>query len=131
MKKLLVTLGLTLVLVTMSSTLQAQSKAQDVFGQKVEATRGAKKHERPDDKVPMAKPDKSRGEACCLNFDNYTGYYLDVWVDDIYRGRVSPYEEDDLCVTGGFTTWYAETAGGSYYWEGKGDCQSRYNILIK
>ncbi|MGB3345616.1 MAG: hypothetical protein WBA61_17025 [Aequorivita sp.] len=129
MKKFLLTFGLTLVLFSMSVTVQAQSKPQDVFGQKVEATRGAQKHERPDDNVQMPKPDKSRG-ACCLNFDNYTGYYIDVWVDDVYRGRVSAYDEGNVCVYDGYTTWYAETAGGTYYWNGKGECQGSFNIKL-
>ncbi len=108
----------------------AQTKGVDVIGQKVEASRGAVKHERPTEDV-VAPKDTTRGPVCCLGFDNYTGYYIDVWVDGTYRGRVTPYEYDDLCVTGGITSWYAETAGGSYYWNGSGDCQGSFNIKLK
>jgi hypothetical protein len=86
----------------------------------------------PDDSKPVAKPDfsKARG-TCCLDFDNWTGYYIDVWVDSEYRGRVSPWEDGDVCVGDGWTTWQAKTAGGTYSWSGSGACSSYVTIKLE
>lgn len=126
-------LGLVVALVVLSASLsfgQTKQAPVSVTGKKVEATRGASKYERPTTDVVAPQPDNSRG-SCCLNFDNYTGYYVDVWVDGTYRGRVSPYDYDGLCVGDGYTTWYAETAGGTYYWEGSGNCSGTYTLNLK
>lgn len=131
-KQVFLNVGVVLTMLVLSINYSnAQTKGGvDVIGKKVEATRGAVKHERPTKDVEAQKEDASRG-ACCLGFDNYTGYYLDVWVDDVYRGRVAPYKAGDICVANGFTTYYVETAGGTYYWDGSGDCQSSYNIKLQ
>ena len=42
---------------------------------------------------PTDKPrekSKKRG-YCYIWFDNPTGYYVDIWVEDIYQGRLAPY----------------------------------------
>jgi len=122
-----VVLTLSMLVLTINYS-NAQTKGQDVIGQKVEASRGVK-YERPTEDV-VAPKENTRGGVCCLGFDNYTGYYLDIWVDETYRGRVAPYDYDDLCVAGGITTWYAETAGGTYYWNGSGDCEGSFNIKL-
>lgn len=130
-KRVFLNVVLTLAMLVLTiNYASAQTKGQDVIGQKVEASRGAVKHERPTKDVVAPKVN-TRGPVCCLGFDNYTGYYLDVWVDNTYRGRVAPYEFDDLCVEGGFTSWYAETSGGTYYWDGSGDCQGSFNIKLQ
>lgn len=130
-KKLIFNVVLTLAMMVLKVNYSnAQSKGVDVIGKKVEASRGAVKHERPTTDVEAPK-ENTRGQDCCLRFDNYTGYFLDVWVDSIYRGRVAPYDDDDLCVAGGITTWYVETLGETYFWEGGGNCEDNYNIKLQ
>ena len=102
-----------------ATELRAQPKALE--GKKVEKSRGDSKYQRPSEDVAVAKPDKTRG-ACCLEFSNYTGYYIDVWVDNVYQGRISPWADGSVCVVDGWTTYYAETAGGTYYWSDQGTC---------
>lgn len=75
----------------------------------------------PNSDAVAPKPDRTRSQ-CCLNFDNYTGLYLNIWVDDTYRGQVSPYEEGHVCVYGGWTSYYVRSAGGSYEWSDSGSC---------
>ena len=61
---------------------------------------------------------KKRG-YCYLYLDNFTGYYVDVWVEDQYQGRLSPYATSvrfDVWTPGNWTHWYAKSAGGTYYW---------------
>lgn len=102
-----------------------------VVGTKMDPARGSKceKCVLPTTDTPAPKPDNTRG-LCCLDFDNWTGYYLDVWVDNVYRGRVEPWDRDGLCVASGWTTWYVQTAGKTYYWEGEGTCNGDYVIKI-
>lgn len=87
--------------------------------------------ELPDDSKPVPKPDLSSARgSCCLDFDNWTGYYIDVWVDDTYKGRVSPWDDGDVCVGDGWTTWVAKTTGGTYTWSNSGQCNGYYTITI-
>ncbi|PLW93454.1 MAG: hypothetical protein C0592_06105 [Marinilabiliales bacterium] len=71
--------------------------------------------ERPD-------PTATRGSYCELTFDNYTGYYINVWVDGEYRGMLDPWGTGYVTVGSGWTTWYCETSGGTYFWQDKGSC---------
>ena len=67
---------------------------------------------------------KTRG-FCYVYFNNPTGYYVDIWVENIYQGRLSPYAKSvriDVWVPGNWTKWYAQTAGGTYYWTNSSFC---------
>lgn len=101
----------------------------DVMAEKVEKSRSASDYVLPTTDVEAPKPDVSRS-ACCLNFDNYTGYILHVWVDGSYKGSVGPWRDAGVCVAPGPTTWYVRTAGETYSWSGSGDCRSYYNLKI-
>lgn len=77
----------------------------------------------PNDNKPREKS-KKRG-YCYVWFDNPTGYYVDVWVEDIYQGRLAPYSTSvriDVWTPGDWTKWYAQTIGGSYYWSQSSYC---------
>jgi hypothetical protein len=84
---------------------------------------------------PTDKPrekSKKRG-YCYVWFDNPTGYYVDVWVEDIYQGRLSPYSTSvriDVWTPGDFTKWYAQTAGGTYYWSNNSYCNDSRKFTI-
>jgi hypothetical protein len=70
------------------------------------------------------KKSKSRG-YCYLYMDNYTGYYIDIWVEGQYQGRLSPYATSvrfDVWTPGNYTRWYARTAGGTYSWSNDSYC---------
>lgn len=71
---------------------------------------------------PRAK--KTRG-YCYAYFDNFTGHYVDIWVEGIYQGRLSPYATSvriDVWVPGNWTKWYAETTDKSLYWSNSSYC---------
>ena len=122
MKKTLIILAIAFM-ASISVDVLAQSK--DVV-----AIKGSNpKFTLPTTDVEAEKPDPKRS-TCCLNFDNYTGYIIYVWVDDVYRGTVAAWDEDGLCVNGGWTTWYARTAGGTYSWSGSGECRSSVNLIL-
>jgi hypothetical protein len=68
----------------------------------------------PSEDKPLVK-NKKRG-YCYMYMDNYTGYYVDIWVEDQYMGRLSPYATSvrfDIWVPGSWTHWYAKSAGGT------------------
>ena len=66
---------------------QAKSPSKNVA---VKAQKGSGQNVmQPSDDKPREKT-KKRG-YCYVWFDNPTGYYVDVWVEDIYQGRLSPY----------------------------------------
>lgn len=115
------------------SSMNAQTERKDLKASKVESTRG-NKYERPTTDNPVPAPSNSRGSAaysCCIDFDNWTGYYIDVWVDETYRGRLSAWDNSTICVQEGWTTVYAETVGGTYYWSDEGMCSGFYTLKIE
>ena len=73
----------------------------------------------------QVRPKSKKRGYCYLYLDNYTGYYVDVWVEGQYQGRLSPYATSvrfDVWTPGNWTHWYAKTAGGTYYWENSSYC---------
>ncbi|HEY5464976.1 MAG TPA: hypothetical protein VIJ95_17065 [Hanamia sp.] len=85
----------------------------------------------PNDNKPREKS-KKRG-SCYVWFDNPTGYYVDVWVEDIYQGRLAPYSTSvriDVWTPGDWTKWYAQTTGGSYYWSQNSYCDDSRTFTI-
>ena len=103
----------------------------DVVGTKVDKSRGASMYKLPTTDVAVPKPAKKTRGTCCINFDNWTGYTVYVWVDNVFKGTVNAWQDGGVCVGSGWTKWYARTAGGTYEWSGEGDCQGNYNLKLK
>jgi hypothetical protein len=83
----------------------------------------------PTTDIPKVKPDPSRG-SCCLSIDNWTGYMVDVWINDEYIGRIEPWGNSGLCMIDVTAKWYARSIGDSYEWSGEGQCQGEFAIQI-
>ena len=101
---------------------QAKAPMKDVVVKAKKGSSGEKVTQPSDDK-PRDKS-KKRG-YCYVWFDNPTGYYVDIWVEDIYQGRLAPYTTSvriDVWTPGDWTKWYAQTAGGTYYWSQNSYC---------
>lgn len=105
------------------------------FGNKAMAQAPAKKKvaviaqevkEKKDLPGPEAGPRKKKTRGYCYAyFDNFTGHYVDIWVEGIYQGRLSPYATSvriDVWVPGNWTKWYAETTDRSLYWSNSSYC---------
>lgn len=108
-----------------------QSKPKEIQGQKMEKSRGESKYQLPTGDQPVPKPTKSRG-ACCLAFDNNTGYYIDIWLDNVYQGRLSPWDSSySLCVGSGYTTYHCETVGAGFAWGDAVDCTGSWKLSLK
>ena len=122
-------LSLCLLIVSMTLSMSAFSQAKSVKAQKFNATGVGAKLTLPTTDVVAPKPDPKRG-SCCLNFDNWTGYTLYVWVDGEYRGTVNAWDEGNVCVNSGWTTYYVRTAGSTYEWQDSGECSGDYELKI-
>jgi hypothetical protein len=121
--------SLCLLIVSMTLSMSAFSQAKSVKAQKFNATGVGAKLTLPTTDVVAPKPDPKRG-SCCLNFDNWTGYTLYVWVDGEYRGTVNAWDEGNVCVNSGWTTYYVRTAGSTYEWQDSGECSGDYELKI-
>jgi hypothetical protein len=71
-----------------------------------------------------AAPTSSRGDVYGADYsdvvvDNWTGYYVDIYVNGNYRGTISPYDKKVTWAIPGTNTLYAKATfnDGSYlYW---------------
>lgn len=122
MKKLvfvtLAIISLTLAFGNKATAQAAPKKKVAVIAQEVK--------EKKDLPGPQGGPreKKTRG-YCYAYFDNFTGHYVDIWVEGIYQGRLSPYATSvriDVWVPGNWTKWYAETTDKSLYWSNSSYC---------
>lgn len=88
------------------------------------------------DKNPMPATkkkgsDASKGNECEIIFDNYTGYYIEVYVDGIYKGTVGEWGTLYVTVRGGYTKIYALTTGATKEWKAEGNCEGNYIWKLK
>ncbi len=115
------------MLLAFSTTASAQKKvAVKVTQQKVDASRGANSNVKSDAPTTDAPESKSRG-TCMIDFTNYTGYYINIYVDGYYKGQLSPYGKGTVYVGDGYTTIYGLSAGGTIEWPTKGgNCSGYY-----
>lgn len=96
-----------------------------------EATRGQDPKIKSNAPTEDQKQAKSRGAyTCTIYFDNYTGYYINVYVDGDYMGTTAPYGSLTVYATN-YTTIYCVTTGGTRYWEDSGDCQGYYHFKLQ
>ncbi len=132
-KKILFVLATVLLLAFVVPSYEgaSQTKPKEVKGQKVTKSRGDSKYVVPTGDAPMPKPEKSRG-SCCFEFDNATGLYIDIWLDNVYIGRASPWQDSySYCVGSGYTTYYARSSGGTYEWSNAYDCSGSWVLTLQ
>ena len=122
MKKILLTMA---VLFAMAFACVAQ---EVLTATRVVKSRGAEsEYVLPDmnDEVAIERPVLSRG-GCVVKIDNWTGYYVDLWVDKNYKGRLNPWENSQLIMPNGFDEIYCRTMGESYQWMAGGECNEQF-----
>lgn len=79
------------------------------------------------------RPKTTRG-LCYLVYDNYTGYFIDIWIEGIYQGRVAPYAQLyrlEVWVPGKWTEIYMQTSDGKLYWKATGYCNDSRVLALK
>lgn len=135
MKKLLFIAVLVVGISFTSFAQQKSTKVVNIKATKVEKSRGENPNIKKDfvcntTDVAVAKPAKSRGDICSIKVDNWTGFYVKVFVDGDFYGWVSPWDDGSVSVYSGYTTVYCITAGGSLEWKGAGSCDGEYEYKI-
>jgi hypothetical protein len=73
--------------------------------------------------IDLAQPEKTRGENCCVELENKTGNFIDIWFDKEYQGRISPWQGSySLCSGKSYKEFVAQSVGKTLEWTGKYDC---------
>ncbi|HQW44923.1 MAG: hypothetical protein IPP02_01150 [Chitinophagaceae bacterium] len=118
------------MLLAFSSTTYAQKKVtRTVKATTVDGTRGSNPNIKADAPTTDVAEGKSRG-ACSIYFSNYTGYYVNIYVDGYYKGQVSPWGGGSVVVGDGYTTIYCITAGRTLEWSDAGNCYGSYTFRL-
>ena len=136
MKKLILLAMLTFGMINSTNAQTKEKQVVELKSTNVKKSRGGNPNIKNDvsfceiKDVPVPKPSKSRGDTCYINVDNWTGYYVKVYVDGDYFGMVSPWGEGDVEVYSGYTTVYCITAGESFDWYATGSCDGYFSYKI-
>ncbi len=108
-----------------------QLNAQTVIsGIKVVKSRGVSEYVVPAGDVAVEKPILSRG-GCVVDLDNWTGYYVDIWVDKVYKGRLNPWESSQMILAEGYAEVYCRTMGETYQWQSAGECNEKFQLKLE
>ena len=97
---------------------------------RVVKSRGAEVEYVIPDEFFSERPILSRG-GCIVKIDNWTGYYVDMWVNKNYKGRLNPWENSQLILNEEIDEIYCKTMGESYQWKSNsGECNNQIVLGI-
>jgi len=83
------------------------------------------------DSTPRVK--KTRG-YCYIYCDNNTGSFVDIWVEGVYQGRLSPYTTSvrlDIWVPDKWANIYMQTTDGKLCWKATGYCNDSRVLVLR
>lgn len=119
------------ILLVFSSTGFSQKKMEKkIYAKTVDASRGNNPTIKSEAPVTDVEEPESRGGSCKVNFSNYTGYYINIYVDGYYRGQLSPRGGGTVMVNAGYTSIYCITAGKTQEWTDVGTCKRIYTFKL-
>ncbi len=133
-KTILYALATLFLVAAVSNVTYAQAKKKkkvELKSKTVEANRGENPNIKSGPPTEDNEEKKSRAAACTVYFDNYTGLYINVYVDGNYKGQLSPYGSGTVSVGDGYTTIYCVSAGGTREWNASGDCRESYTYSLR
>jgi hypothetical protein len=91
-----------------------------------------------DKSKPAAAPKKAMGEVYGSDYsdvviDNWTGYYIDIYVNGNFRGTIAPYDEKVTWAIPGSNTLYGKATfrDGTYYYWGPKSTVTGYSYTWK
>ena len=121
----------TFLMVMLAVLFASQVSAQEILtATRVVKSRGAQsEYVVPQGDNAIERPVLSRG-GCVVKLDNWTGYYVDIWVDKAYKGRLNPWENSQLILPEGFNEVYCRTMGESYQWQSGGECNEQFVLQV-
>lgn len=96
---------------------------------RVVKSRGAESEYVIPDEFFTERPALSRG-GCVVKIDNWCGYYVDIWVNKNYKGRLNPWENSQLILNEGFDEIYCRTMGESFEWRSSGECNEQFVLQL-
>ena len=132
MKKVFFGLFAVMFMLIASSTVSfvQTKKTVKITQKKVDASRGANpnvKSEAPTTDKPEPKARGGGAGTCKILFTNYTGYFINIYVDGYYKGQIAPYNSGTVYVGDGYTSIYGLSAGGTMEWPTQaGNCSGYY-----
>lgn len=116
---------------TTSYSQKVKPVTRDIKAKTVEASRGANTNIKSDAPTTDNAVAQARGAASCsIYFSNYTGYYVNVYVDGYYKGQLSPWGGGTVVVGDGYTSIYCITAGRTLEWSDAGNCYGSYTFRL-
>ncbi|MBB2144614.1 hypothetical protein GM921_03900 [Pedobacter sp. LMG 31464] len=74
---------------------------------------------------------KARGSGCTIQFENYTGLYIKVYVNGYYKGTMDAWGKAKVVTNNGYETVYLVSVGGTREWNTSGDCSGVYTFVLK
>ena len=114
-----------------SQSIHAQKKiTRTIKAATVNDPRGENPNIKTDPPTADSEELSPRGQDCQVKFSNYTGYYVNVYIDGYYRGQLSPWGGGTVMVASGYTSIYCITAGKTLEWREAGDCKNKYNFKL-
>jgi hypothetical protein len=123
---------LIMALVCLMSVCLSQTKAiaqEHQPGKKIVKVVGKKGKD--DSKIKMDKPAKDAKAIksktkCSVYFNNYSGYFVNVYMDGFFWGTVGPYGGMTVMPGNGYSTIYCVSTGGLWSWSASGTCSTPY-----
>lgn len=70
-------------------------------------------------------------DLCTISFENATGYYVDLWIDKTYKGRITPWKRMSMKLLSKNFEVYMRTSGGTFHWYATGDCESAFILEVE
>ncbi|MBC7873753.1 MAG: hypothetical protein H7Y01_07155 [Ferruginibacter sp.] len=111
--------------------LKVKKIEKTVMAKPVDANRGANLNIKSEAPVTDVSETQARGGASCsIYFSNYTGYYVNIYVDGYYRGQLAPWGGGTVVVGDGYTSIYCITAGRTLEWSEAGNCFGSYTFKL-
>jgi len=93
-------------------------------------TRGVSEYIIPDGEVFVEKSVLSTG-SCVVQFENLTGYFVDIWVDKTYKGRLSPWENSQLILPKEYSDVFCRTMGGTHQWGSASEFNETFQLKLE
>jgi len=129
MKKYLLTAFICLFTVGLSNTQVLAQEHQ--HGKKIVKVAGKKG--KMGDKIkadkPMSDTKMTKTKThCSVFFNNFSGLFVNVYMDGIFWGTLSPYGAMTVAPGHGYSTIYCESTGGLWNWSASGECSQPYEF---
>ena len=122
--------------------LEAQTpgplKVMEVKAQKVQTTK--RENQKVNEKLTSddiyentnheVEEGKSKGVSCEINFENRTGFMVEVYIDGKHKGTLSAYGDAVYRNLSGYRDIYCVTRNRQYEWITKGNCDGNYKYRL-